>query len=229
MNPVGQTANDVAITSTLPLGLGGNVILVWESVPINCNSGSITNNGWTLTGNLGSVSDFMVRDIFLVESFGSVLLSDLSMPENLDDVFGPGTYAIIETPNVIGGNAVNATGNPNFDGSGVLELFAPGSSLDVGEFVELTILIQITMPPDTTTGPATFTNQGTVSGMGPNGNPVDDDSNDGMLPDGNGNGDPRDDSIPTVITLPIVVPILGTWSLVLLIAGLMILALWRRQ
>ena len=174
-------------------------------------------------------STLLIAYTFHVENFGTVILTDLSMPEDLDAVFGAGTYQVVETPTVVGGNAVNATGNSAFDGSTDQELFGAGSELDAGEFVELRIQVEITDPPAPTNGPVSFTNQVMVSALGVSGNPVSDESTDGGFPDPDGNGNPGDDGTPTLVYLPLPVPTLGEWGMAVLLVGLLAAALWMRR
>jgi len=171
----------------------------------------------------------MIAYTFHVENFGAVLLTDLSMPEDLDGVFGAGTYLVVEAPTVVGGNAANASGNPNFDGSTDQELFAAGSELDVGESVELRIQVEITDPPEPVDGPVSYTNQVVVSAIGLTGNPVQDESTDGDFPDPDGNGNPGDDGTATLVYLPLPVPTLGEWGLGLLLFGLLVAGIWMKR
>lgn len=174
-------------------------------------------------------STLQIKYIFRVENFGTVVLTDLSMPEDLDSVFGAGVYQVIAGPIVEESNGVNTAGNPGFDGSIDTELFAAGSFLDPGEYVILSITVEITDPPEITNGPISFTNQVTASANGLSGNPVSDDSTDGTAPDPDGNGNPGDNGTTTLVYLPLPVPTLGEWGMLALILSLAILGIWQRR
>ncbi len=171
-----------------------------------------------------AIDGFQVVYDFRVQNFGNVDLSDLSMPEDLDAVFGGGSYTLTQGPTVVAGPGTVSV-NPAYDGSSDVELFAPGSTLAVGETVELTIEVRIT---DLSGGVGPFSNQVTASAFAPSGAQVSDASTDGTSPDADGNGDPENDSAPTVVALAVqTIPTLGTWGLFVLMSMLGLLAVQR--
>lgn len=171
-----------------------------------------------------TVDGFRVVYDFRVQNFGNVVLSDLSMPEDLDAVFGGTAYTLTQGPTVVAGPGTVSV-NPSYDGRADVELFAPGSTLGAGETVELTIEVRI---DDIVGAGGPFSNQVTASAFAPSGAQVSDASTDGASPDADGNGDPANDSAPTVVALALLtIPTLGTWGLVVLLSILGLLAVHR--
>ena len=132
---------------------------------------------------------------FNVENFANEPLTNLTMVDDLEAVFGTeGVDWEFDSLTQTSGPAT-FTVNPTFDGqaAGDTELIAAGSELGPLESASLTASI-------TLFSPGTYTNSTTLSGDIA-GVTFSDDSVDGTDPDANGNDDPTDDTSPTTISL----------------------------
>ncbi|MBZ0112661.1 MAG: DUF11 domain-containing protein [Thermoanaerobaculia bacterium] len=140
-------------------------------------------------------------DLYL-ENFGNVLLSDLSLGEDLDEVFGAGNYSVTTSPAWID-DPGTATLNPVWDGSSTTELFFVGSSLGAGDTAQLQIVVDVTTLSDQGMGLGVYSNQVLASGIGPNATVAQDLSDAGADPDPNGTGNPADigEGDPTVFSI----------------------------
>ncbi len=128
---------------------------------------------------------------FVVANTGDVNLTNASVIDDLATTFGGAAFTVQNLQSAdIGVNF------PGFDGAADTELLAPAATLGVGQTAVLTLAIQVT--PGANLGP--FSNTALAEGESPAGTTPQDTSDDGVLPDGNGNGDPTDDSDPTVVT-----------------------------
>ncbi len=138
------------------------------------------------------------RDItmnFTLENMGDVILTSISMPDNLDAVFGVGNY----TFNSIS-SSTGTLHNAGFNGSSVTELVNNTATLAVGVTETITIEITLDIVTDQGNGLGVYENQVTGTAEDPLGNDTTDDSEDGTDPDGtDGDDDPTNNSTPTPI------------------------------
>ena len=137
--------------------------------------------------------------IFYLENLGNTVLSNLSMTDDLDAVFGAGNYFIVTPPSFIS-NPGTVTLNAGFDGSSDIDLISAGT-LAAGVTAVFQVVVEITTVSDQGLGLGTYSNQVTASGESPSGGMTSDLSDFGTDPDPNGNGDPTEagEDDPTII------------------------------
>ncbi|MEM6639518.1 MAG: OmpA family protein [Pseudomonadota bacterium] len=145
------------------------------------SAGPINNGDGTFT---------LTYDI-LASNFGTVPLSNLQVTDDLSAAFATATSFTVDSV-----SAPGFTVNPNFDGAADINLLAGTDTLPVGG--SALIAVQVTITPGTATGP--FLNQATASGVGPGGTPVTDDSQSGVNPDPDSDGDPGNNNDPTPVS-----------------------------
>lgn len=127
----------------------------------------------------------------IVENSGDVALDDVQVAEPLATTFAGATFVVntLSSADI----AVNSAG---FDGVGDTGLLSAGVTLAAGE--SGTIVLELTVTPGANLGP--YNNTATASGTSPSGATPTDTSDDGNVPDQNGDGDPGNDDDPTTIT-----------------------------
>ena len=150
-----------------------------------------------------AVAGNMVTIDLYLENLGNVALDQLSMPEDLDVVFGAGNYAL-SSPPVLLDDPGTIVLNGAFDGSNDTEVLVAGSTLSVGATAQIRFVVTVHTLIDQGMGYGVYENQVTASGQGPGGTQTSDDSDDGTDPDPNGNGDPTEpgEEDPTPIVIP---------------------------
>jgi|GEM_PF-1161248 len=127
---------------------------------------------------------------FFLENLGNRVLSDLSLPDNLDNVFGAGNYAVLSPPAFID-DPGTITLNLGFDGSSNTDLINAGT-LGISDTAQIRLVIDVTTVSDQGNGFGVYANQVVFSGQSPAGIVESDLSDNGNNPDPNGNGDPND-------------------------------------
>ncbi len=133
----------------------------------------------------------------LVENSGDVTLSNVSLPDDLETVFGAGSAITIDSLNA----TAPLVANGSYDGTSAnVDLLDGTGGLNPGE--SSTITLTITVKP-TTAPPGPYSNTVTATGDDPWGGSVSDISDDGTDVDEDANGDPSDNSDPTVFSMPI--------------------------
>ncbi len=136
---------------------------------------------------------------FHLEHFGNTQAVSLSMMEDLDAIFGAGSYSVTAPTQLYGPSTLVL--NSLYNGSSDEELFGSGSTLLPGEKagiqIELTVHEIVDAGGD---GLGTYVNQVTLDNEDVGGNPYDDESVDGVDPDPNGDGDPTEEG-PTTANL----------------------------
>ncbi len=131
----------------------------------------------------------------LIQNYGNVALSGVQGTDDLVATFpAPATFT------VTGVSGTNA--NPNFNGSSDKTLLGTGVTLEPGE--SKTVTFSVNVQPNGNFGP--FNNNVIAKGTPPGAPPVtdvSDNSNSGLNPDPNGNGDPTEpgENNPTVVSL----------------------------
>ncbi|MEZ5593875.1 MAG: hypothetical protein R3F53_25480 [Gammaproteobacteria bacterium] len=153
-------------------------------------------------------------DIYL-EAFGSATLSQLSLTENLDGVFGGGdpgdqdvplapNYTLISAPVLIVDPGTLIL-NPGFDGSSDQEFLAAGSTLNGGSTAQIQFVVRVNQLIDQGLGLGLgeYQNEVLVTAEQPNGVYLLDYSDFGTDPDPNGDGNPTDagENDPTLFTI----------------------------
>jgi len=128
---------------------------------------------------------------FIVSNFGNVALSNVSLTDDLNAVFGAGNYSISSAPTVTTPPATGTvTVNNNFNGSGGNTNLLTGGTLPVGESVTIAVSIAVT----NVINAGSYTNQATAGGNGPSGTPTTDLTDSGTNPDNDGDGDPSENN-----------------------------------
>ncbi|MFK8016954.1 MAG: hypothetical protein AB8G17_16115 [Gammaproteobacteria bacterium] len=127
----------------------------------------------------------------LATNFGTVPLSDLQITDDLAATFAGATGFVVDSATSVG-YAVN----PGYNGVADTNLLLGTDTLGVGE--SALIALTVTVTPGANNGP--YNNQATASGTGPLGTPVTDDSQLGVNPDPDADGDPTNNNDPTPVT-----------------------------
>ncbi|MEM7001492.1 MAG: hypothetical protein AAF529_11950, partial [Pseudomonadota bacterium] len=128
--------------------------------------------------------------LFTIANSGDVVVNNLQVTDDLNTAFAAAnTYSLDSISS--GDFAANA----DFNGSTDQNLLSGSDSLTAG--ASGTINLTITVTPGASLGP--YNNSANVAATSPGGTPLTDTSDDGTNPDGNGNGDPTDDSDTTPI------------------------------
>ncbi|MEM7312277.1 MAG: SdrD B-like domain-containing protein, partial [Planctomycetota bacterium] len=130
---------------------------------------------------------------FAIEHFGNTQALDISIPDDLDSVFGIGNYTV--TSIALTSGPATITANGGFNGSSDTELVGTGSSLLPGE----TATIEVDIDISGLTG--TYENFVILTNTDLNGGTYMDDSVDGIDPDPDDDDDPTDNDTPTIINL----------------------------
>lgn len=134
---------------------------------------------------------FATVDLYL-ENFGNVELQQVSLPVDLDAVFGAGNYSIASAPSLID-DPGTLTLNGSFNGSGSTDLLVPGSStLPFADTAQIRLVVQVTTVTDQGFGIGVYQCQVTAAAESPGGTMTSDLSDSGTDPDPNGNGDPTE-------------------------------------
>lgn len=148
-----------------------------------------------------SLSGNRVTFDYYLEAYGNALLSGISLPHDLDALFGVANYTLVGGVTLVddpGGITVNT----NFDGSAQTQLISSGS-LTVGETAQLRIVVDITDVIDGGDGLGVYSSQVLVEAFSARGKKSSDLSDAGIKPDSNLNGQPyqegEDDPSPFVI------------------------------
>ncbi|WP_304238695.1 SprB repeat-containing protein [Jiulongibacter sediminis] len=129
---------------------------------------------------------------YYLENFGSSTLSNLSLENDLDAVFGAGNYSINTAPVFID-DPGTITLNSGFNGSGDKSLISSGSSTLAGvDTGQIRVVIDVNNVTDRGKGKGYYTNQAFASANAPLGSQTSDYSDFGTDPDPNGNGIPFD-------------------------------------
>jgi uncharacterized repeat protein (TIGR01451 family) len=134
---------------------------------------------------------------FTIVNTGNQPISSLSVADDLNAVYGAGNFFHLQDPVYVDGSPTLSY-NAAFNGSTNTAMLN-GGTLAPGESTTFRTAARITNITDQGFGLGIYQNLVTVNGLDPDANPVSDLSDEGSVPDGNGNGDPTDDSDPTVI------------------------------
>ncbi|MEM9017762.1 MAG: SdrD B-like domain-containing protein, partial [Verrucomicrobiota bacterium] len=138
---------------------------------------------------------------YTLANLGNNELTNISVPHDLDAVFGSGNYSLIEGPFFVGFQR-NLTLNTQFDGSSNMELIG-GGTLPKRTTETIRLAVRIVSVVDQGGGLGLYTAQVVANGSGPFGG-VMDTSDSGTNPDGDGDGNAggSDEDDNTEIALP---------------------------
>ena len=149
---------------------------------------------------------YLVAVDYYLENLGDVVISELSLEDDLDAVFGSGAWMLRGRPMLVSGPET-VIPNDAYTGTGSDIDVVAGGSVAPGETAQIQVLLSVNVA-------GSYRNQVTVIGETPWGEPISDASTPGTDPDPNGDGNP-DEEGPTVILLG--TPILGAAKAVELI------------
>lgn len=201
--------NDQISNIVLPVGTDATDYLFAE-IPVPLiglakSAGSVTDNG---------DGTFSVPFTFTVNNAGGTPLDTVQIVDDLTIGYGThtgaavpgvGEYTVTVAPAISNAaNGASLSANVGFNGSGDQNLLVAGTS-SLPNFGASSSTAQITItirffPPLLDLGP--FNNTAVVTGIWPlTGDPVTDDSVDGVDPDPTNNDDPTDDTSPTVVNV----------------------------
>lgn len=211
---LGATSNQVTIVAELPNGQSTFDVSTAGTDPDpggDDNPGTFggENTPTTFTVPFGamvgagkqamSTGNVVTLDLFL-EGFGTGTVTNLSLIDDLDAVFGAGNYTITTPPAFVVDPGTLVL-NGGYDGSADTDILTTGSTLDGGVTAQIQMVVTVDTLADLGNGLGFYFNQATVTGTSPNGIVLSDLSDDNTDPDANGNTDPSDNGAPTPILL----------------------------
>ncbi|MFK8010757.1 MAG: beta strand repeat-containing protein [Marinicellaceae bacterium] len=124
---------------------------------------------------------------FTVENLGDSTLTNITMENPLNPVFGSGNYSVTTQATRISG-AETLTYNFQYFGFSVFDFILVGGFLRPGESETFRVVVNVTTESDQGNGLGVYLNGVMVNATTPSGSPVSDISDDGIDPDPNGNG-----------------------------------------
>jgi hypothetical protein len=148
---------------------------------------------------------------YTIENTGGLPLTAISLPENLDAIFGVGNYTIVSNPSRISGEPT-VIANDGFAGGGVGDILKPASALALDKSSVVRLVVKIKNPAVGGDGKGNYssTEQVTARPLAATAFTVSDDSVSGVKTDVNGNGDAADDTSPWKVALSSVATVPGT-------------------
>ncbi|MCA9737470.1 MAG: DUF11 domain-containing protein, partial [Gemmatimonadetes bacterium] len=156
----------------------------------------------------GSISGTVVSYDLTLENLSFSTANSVSVPEDLDAVFGAGNYTIVQAPTLTTSPASGSlTLNPAWTGTGaatdLIDQTTPlANTLAVGDVAVIRFRVRVDNVTDQGHGLGVFHNQVTTSAFAPGAvGPYTDVSVDGTDPDANNNGTASDDTSPTIVAL----------------------------
>ena len=201
-SPAGTNVNDNSDDGTDPDGDGdGNPGNDSDPTPVSFTEDPELGLAKVISTAPTTIGDGVYSFVYtiFVENSGDVDLDNVQVVDDLSTAFATATGFNVTGTTVASTNGTLVASSTPFDGTtgaGANLLDAASSTLDVGESGTITISIDLT--PGADLGP--YNNTATTSGDSPADNTVNDISDQGTDPDGDGNGDPGDDSDPTPIS-----------------------------
>lgn len=120
-----------------------------------------------------------------VANLGNVDLSQVQVIDVLSTTFPSGSFMVVGLPSASG----TLTANPNYNGNSDVQLLMAPSLLPAGTTATITFVVRF-LPAEI---PASFFNSATASGLGTDGSMVEDPSDDGTVPDADGDGNPNEE------------------------------------
>lgn len=145
--------------------------------------------------NVASISSegdtFIVTYDIAVENLGNVTLSNVQLTENLNEVFENLDFSVSSI------TSSSLTVNDNYNGDTDINLLAGGNTLDVGETNDVRLVVRVSQPDLS----RNYENQVEGTGTSPDGNSVNDLSDNGFPsdPDGDGNANEPEENDPTPV------------------------------
>ena len=184
-------------------------------------------------GDVQADGTFAVDYELLIENTGDVTLTSLTLTDDLSAAsqLGASFNGILAAPvvslaNNVSGNAVAPTSAGSaFTGTGTGAALLIGTDGRIDPADQLLVTFSVSIDPTAAGAPTAFENTATVTGTGPSGTVVTDDSNTGTDIDGNPTGETPGDNpggpgTPTPVTPPIINGEIGLTKGVTAISGL---------
>ena len=224
---LGNYQNQVEITAQSPFGGLTSDLSTPGTNPDPDHNGIPDESGFTTfsieafpvigVSKTATLQGTMVRFDLFLENLGNVSVGNLSIEENLNDVFGSGAYQLIGSPELVDSPETVMADN-DFDGDNQIEILQTSSSLAPRSICQIRCLVKVLEVRDQGQGLGNYQNQVLATGLY-NAIPVQDVSTDGSDPDPNSNGNPGDagEDQPTLFTMP-AQPMIGG-ALNVLVAG----------
>ncbi|MCA8999738.1 MAG: matrixin family metalloprotease, partial [Planctomycetaceae bacterium] len=171
------------------------------NVPDPNFNGDPTENGeddptvFSLSSSLGAamtasvVGNQVTFDLFL-ETFGELNLTNLTLIDDLDSLFGVGNYSLIAAPSLLDDPGTIML-NAGFDGSADAELFAPGSMLASSDTAQISFTVSVHQIRNAGNGLGFYQQNVQAFAQTSFGMTVSDVSDNGTDPDPNGDGAPN--------------------------------------
>ncbi len=205
-SPTSKATSDVSDNGTNPDGNGDGIPSLddgrgndLEGEPTPIVIGEEPQIGIAKTA---SVSGSVVTFDYYLENLGNVSLSDLEITDDLDAVFGAGNY-FISSSAVFVDDPGTVTLNSSFNGGGDTALLDSSSTLGSGDTAQVQLEVTVVTVSDQGSGIGVYSSQANASGTAPGGAITTDQSDDGIDPDPNANGDPNEagENDPTDFTV----------------------------
>ena len=162
----------------------------------------IKSAGATSAAASGVSGNFDVTYTFLVENTGTVDLNNLVLNDDLAGQLGGAFVGVVTNVAVTNIDATTAPGgNPTFAGTATENLLDGTGLLEAGQSFEVTVTVEVDADADPSVldSAGAFRNSATITGDDPDGNPVDDVSDDPTVAtdvDPNADNNPDD---PTIV------------------------------
>ncbi len=137
-----------------------------------------------------SIAGNQVTFNIYLENFGAGNYGDLSLVDDLGNVFGDENYSVdsvslIDDPGTL-------ILNPSFDGSSDAEMLGPTSSLVAGDTAQIELVVTVLKLKNRGAGLGVYSNQVTIAGAQSGGYVITDLSDNGTDPDPDGDGNPNE-------------------------------------
>jgi uncharacterized repeat protein (TIGR01451 family) len=107
-----------------------------------CSAGSAQSSADIRLAKAATVTNSNVEFTFRAVNTGDAALSDLVIQDDLDNVFGAGTYSIAQSPQLVSGPTGFVVNN-TFDGSNNQDLLAVSGVLDIQEELIISVIVNV--------------------------------------------------------------------------------------
>lgn len=146
---------------------------------------------------------------YTITNMGGLPLTAISLPEDLDAIFGAGNYTIVAAPSRVAGEST-IVANGGFAGTG--DILKPESALELDKTSIVRLVVKIKNPAVGGDGKGNYSSTEEVSGrpLAQTALRVSDDSTAGAVADVNKNGDASDDMSPWQVSLSSVASVPGS-------------------
>ncbi|MDP1623711.1 MAG: Ig-like domain-containing protein, partial [Bacteroidales bacterium] len=164
-------------------------------VQVNFTESPVIGIAKQLTGDpmINPDGSFDLEFTFKVRNYGDVPLQNVQVTDDLLNAFGAGaTITVLSLT-----SSDMAVNSPGYNGTTNLNLLLGTDDMIVNEVNTIALSLRVTP-----SGTGTFYNIAAASGYGPGGTLATDDSQDGISPDPDNDGNPKNNDVPTPVTFP---------------------------